>query len=336
MKWTVLLTLLFFWLPANAEPDNTCWGEPVNVSVVDIARANFSSNKRGAESITSYRTDSNIFSGLCNKHDYFNTMTHYVDMGATLVPSDINAGYFKLSDDVDIMIGSSVGSIIKYFPLVPSDSLIGTTIPSSFGDNMRVDGFGVAGSGNIKLKLRRDIIGGAILVPPDTELFSAYRVMNKKPYPPRPSRPLVQARTKGSGQIIPVTPECSINQGNVIEANFHMLQTDLVVSHSDGERYSKDIALRFSCNSSLTQDIKVQLVADSAGFSSDLIRSDNNALGFALKHQGQLVKPMMTFPARLEAGTGNATITLTPVKDPNVTLTAGAFNGSATLVIFSL
>ncbi|VTP64672.1 Uncharacterised protein [Serratia rubidaea] len=66
--------------------------------------------------------------------------------------------------------------------------------------------------------------------------------------------------------MIAITPECSINQGNVIEANFHTLQTDQVVSRSDGERYSKDIALRFSCNSSLTQDIKVQLVADSAGF----------------------------------------------------------------------
>ncbi|HAY0635427.1 fimbrial protein [Serratia rubidaea] len=334
MKWTLLLIPLLFWLPAHAELDNTCWGDPVNIAVVDIAAAPFTRNTKGAEAIMKYRMNPIEFSGICNRSVNYMSMTHYVDMGPTLVPSEMNAGYFKLTDDVDVRIGS--GSPIKYFPLVPSDGLIGLKSPSSYGENIKVSGFSVAGSGIVEIKLRRDIIGGAIVVPSDTELFSAYRVMDWLPPPPRPSRPIVQARTKGGGQVIAITPECSINQGNVIEANFHTLQTDQVVSRSDGERYSKDIALRFSCNSSLTQDIKVQLVADSAGFSSDLIRSDNSALGFALKHHGQLVKPMTSFPARLDAGTGNATVTLTPVKDPDVALTAGAFNASATLVITSL
>ncbi|WP_442801238.1 fimbrial protein [Serratia rubidaea] len=334
MKWTVLLTLLFFWLPAYAEPDNTCWGDPVNIALVDIAAADFSSNKKGARTTMTYQTNPAIFSGVCNRSRFFTFMYHYVDMGPTLVPSSLNPGYFKLTDDVDIRMSSGVPE--HFFPLTAADGLGGDAVPP-YGQEVRTKPtFEVAGKGNIYLILRRDIIGGAIAVPSDVELFSAYRVMASAPYPPRPSRPMVQARTKGGGQVIPITPECSINQGNVIEANFHTLQTSQVVSRSDGERYSKDIALRFSCNSSLTQDIKVQLVADSAGFSSDLIRSDNSALGFALKHHGQLVKPMTSFPARLEAGTGNATVTLTPVKDPDVALTAGAFNASATLVITSL
>ncbi|MBH1929653.1 fimbrial protein [Serratia rubidaea] len=335
MRWRALLALLLFWGAAHAEPDNTCWGDPVNIAVVDIANAPFTSNKKGSSATVKYRTNPTSFSGFCNKSILFASMTHYIDMGPALTPSNINPGYFKLSDDVDVMIGSSADNVMKFFPLEPPDSLVGRNTPIYIGKNVFTTGFGVAGEGEIKIKLRRDIIGGAILVPSDTELFSAYRVMNQKPYPPRPSKPMVQARTKGGGQIIPVTPECSINQGNVIEANFHTLQTDQVASRSDGERYSKDIALHFSCNTSLTQDIKVQLMADSAGFSSDLIRSDNNALGIVLKHQGQLVKPMMAFPARLEEGSGNENITLTPVKDPKVALQAGTFNASATLVILS-
>ncbi|MHC5178703.1 fimbrial protein [Serratia rhizosphaerae] len=324
-------------LSVHAEPDNTCWGDPVNVAVLDISSAPFTSNKKGAEATMKYQTNPNWFSGVCNRSVPFSSMTHYIDVGPALIPSDINPGYFKLSDDIDILLGSyGDDTIMKYFPLEPSDSLIGSAGPGSFGKNIPTTGFAVAGSGVAKFKLRRDIIGGAIVVPPDTELFSAYRVMDWKPYPPRPSRPLVQARTKGSGQVIPVMPECSINQGNTIEANFHTLQTNLVPSRSDDEGYRKDIALHFSCTTSLTQDIQVQLVAGSADFSSDLIRSDNHQLGFALKHNGVLIRPMESFSARLENGVDNENITLSPVKDAYRELKGGRFNASATLVILSI
>lgn len=334
MRFFILLLGMFAVIVAHAEPDNTCWGDPVTIAIVDIASAPFTSNKKGAESTMKYKTNPNYFGGYCNRSVPYTVMTHYVDMGPTLIPSDINPGYFKLNDDIDVLLGS-LGAGTKYYPLEPSDGLLGGG-PSSFGENIFVRAFVVAGTGIVKLKLRRDIIGGAIVVPPDTELFSAYRVMNQEPYPPRPSRPLVQARTKGSGQIIPVAPECSINQGNTIEANFHTLQTDLVPSRSDDEGYHKDIALHFSCNISLTQDIQVQLVADSADFSSDLIRSDNHQLGFALKHHGVLVRPMESFSARLENGVDNENITLSPVKDAFNELKGGGFNASATLVILSI
>ncbi|MCA4823899.1 MAG: fimbrial protein [Serratia rubidaea] len=334
MRLLVVLLSTLAALSAHAEPDNTCWGDPVNIAVVDIASAPFTSNKKGAAATMRYQTDPIEFDGVCNRSENYVFMTHYVDMGPTLVPSEMSTGYFKLTDDVDIRIRS--GSISKYFPLVPSDGLAGLTSPKSYGENIKVSGFSVAGSGLVELKLRRDVIGGAIVVPSDTELFSAYRVMDRLPYPPRPSRPIVQARTKGGGQVIPVTPECSINQGNTIEANFHTLQTNLVPSRSDDEGYRKDIALHFSCTTSLTQDIQVRLVADSADFSSDLIRSDNYQLGFALKHNGVLIRPMESFSARLENGVDNENITLSPVKDAYRELKGGRFNASATLVILSI
>ncbi|MGW1445102.1 fimbrial protein [Serratia rhizosphaerae] len=341
MRLFIVLLSAFTALLAHAEPDYTCWGDPVNVAVVDIRVTNFSSNRKGTTKKMQYMTNPASFPGRCNSigGKYFGTMAHYVDIGPTLIYSSINPGYFKLSDDVDIRIGTPgyYTSQLLYFPIIPSDGLLGTVIPPMQAENAFVSGFSVAGSGSVELKLRRDIIGGAIVVPSDTELFSAYRVANMTPFPPRPSRPLVQGRTKAGGQVIPIAPECSINQGNTIEVNFDTMNTNLISSSSSSAMgYRKDIALHFSCNTSLTQDIRVQLIADSAQFSSELIRSDNIRLGFALKHNGKIVKPMESFDSRLLDGGGNDSITLMPVKDPVNTLSGGEFNASATLVISSI
>ncbi|CAE1147670.1 fimbrial protein [Serratia sp. Tan611] len=338
MRHFLFILLAVFSSCSHAEPDNTCWSDPVNVASVDIALASFSSNQAGAEAQMKYATNPQRFNAICNRSAAGYTMTHYVDMGPSLIPSGINPGYFKLSDDIDIKIGSEGMDHpgYQYFPLTPPNSLLATGRPS-VGQGVRVDDFYVAGSGIIDLKLRRDIIGGAIVVPSNTELFSAYRIMNSRPFAPRASRPVVQARTRSGGQVIPVTPKCSINQGNVIEVNFNTLQTKKIPASSslDGG-YSKNIALHLSCTTNLTQDIQVQLVADSADFSSDLIRSDNYQLGFALKHNGVLVRPMESFSARLENGVDNENITLSPVKDAYRELKGGRFNASATLVILSI
>lgn len=333
MRLLALLTCALFTLAAHAEPDNTCWGEPVNIAVVDIAAAPFPSNKKGAEAKMGYKTNPDHFSGVCNRSNMFaNQMRHYIDMGPELIPSNINPGYFKLSDDVDILISSSGYN----FPLGPETNLYGPTLPP-YGQNVRVDGLAAAGSGDISLKLRRDIIGGAIVAPADTVLFSVFRVIYMDPIPPRPSRPLIQAHTKSAGQVIPIPAECSINRGETIEINYGTLQTVLVPAvGSGGDDYVKHIALSFSCNANLTQDVQVKLVSDVAGFSADLIRSDNSALGFALKHNNQIIKPQDSFHARIEGGVGNTEIAISPVRDPKAALNGGAFNASATLVILSL
>lgn len=281
-----------------------------------------------------YQTNPDHFPGMCNRSDTFSTeMRHYIDMGKELVPSNINPGYFKLSDDVDILISSSGYN----FPLGPETHLYGPTLPP-YGQHVRVEGLAAAGSGKISLRLRRDIIGGAIVAPADAVLFSVYRVMNMNPFPPRPSRPLIQAHTKSAGQVIPIPPECSINRGEKIEVNYGSIQTSLIPDNGadSGKGYVKDVALHFSCNTNLTQDVQVELVADTAGFSANLIRSDNNALGFVLKHDNKLVKPHDSFHSRIENGVGNETITLSPVRNKSAKLNGGAFNASATLVILSL
>ncbi|ANS44713.1 fimbrial protein [Serratia inhibens] len=335
----LLLSILPMALPAFAEPDNTCWGDPVNIAVVDIASAPFSSNKAGGKARLNYATSPREFPGRCNRsYIYIHPtlpMTHYVDMGPVLMPSGINSGYYKLSDDVDIRISSVSTGFSVYFPAQPSDGLYGTLVPI-IGQNTITSGFAFAGSGSIDLILRKDIIGGAIVVPSDTELFSAYRIINMSPYPAKPSRPLVQARTRAGGGIIPIPSECTINKGKTIEVDFGMLQTNQVASTSSDRTYEKTVSLDFSCNTSVTQDIQVKVVADTASFSFDYIRSDNNELGIALKHNDKVIKPHESFLSRIEGGGGNATIRVSPVKNGSGILKGGEFNASATLVILSL
>ncbi|MBH1929654.1 fimbrial protein [Serratia rubidaea] len=337
MRWRALLALLLFGGTAHAEPDNTCWGEPVNTSVVDLGNVKFHGNKKGTISdVINYSVRGKL-SGICNRSAKDATMmAYYRDLGPALTPSpDSNSTkYYTLSDDVDIMIMS--GGIYSYLPLGPYNWPFGDFVPP-LGQGIRFDNIeNIASTGQIYLKLRRDVIGGAIVIPSDIVLFSVYPVVRMHINPPRASTPVFEAHTKTGGQVIPVGQECSINQGNTINVNFNILQTDQVPTSGNGKRYSKDITLNFSCNSRITQDVRVQLVADTAEFSSDLIRSDNNQLGFALKHNGQLVKPMNSFGARLYSGAGSDEITLMPVKDLKVPLQAGAFNASATLVIMTL
>ncbi|HDJ2774426.1 TPA: hypothetical protein PP069_004311, partial [Serratia rubidaea] len=312
MKWTVLLTLLFFWLPAHAEPDNTCWGEPVNTSVVDLGNAKFHGNKKGMISdVINYSVRGKL-SGVCNRSaSNADNMAYYRDLGPTLIHSPDSNGtdYYIINDDLDMVIIS--GGNYNYLPRGAGDWPFGTVVPP-IGQGVRINDIeNVASTGQIYLKLRRDVIGGAVVIPSDIVLFSVYPVIRMHDSPPRASKPVFEAHTKTGGQVIPVGHECSINQGNTINVNFNVLQTDLVPISSSGHRYTKDIALRFGCNSSLNQNVLVQLVADTAEFSSDLIRSDNNQLGFALKHHGQLVQPMSSFGIRLFNGTGSDEITLT-------------------------
>ncbi|MBU3895536.1 fimbrial protein [Serratia rubidaea] len=345
MRRFLFIFLAVFSPCSHAEPDNTCWGDPVNIAVVTISSASFSSNKKGASARMRYSTVPDRFPAVCNRNMEGSglMMSHYVDMGSGLAPSDLNPGYFKLNEDVDIRISSAAtgSAAYEYFPLAPP-GLKAFTVPP-VGQGTRGMMFSTTSQGYIYLMLRRNIIGGAVVVPSNTELFSVYRVMYTNdisvPRPSRPSKPLVQARTRPGGQVIPVPSECSINQGNVINVNFGMLQTALIPASSSGKKgegYSKDITLSFNCNSSLTQNVKVKLVADTSMFSSDLIRSDNADLGFALKNNERLVKPMGAFPIRLEDGLGRASITLMPVRNPQAELKGGVFNASATLVIQSL
>lgn len=338
MKLLIGLPLIFLSCFVFAEPADTCWGEPVGSASITLGKLPFTSNKQGKTATVSFSAKPGSFTGFCHFSEETRLIGNTTLLGSGLTRSGINPGYLKLTDDVDVRIEIRQIGIPFNFGSGGATSVVDILdnfVPLPAGEHVPAKGFSVSTYGEMTFKLRRDVIGGAVIIPGDIELYSVYASVRR---PDRASKPVYRVKTQSSSQIIAIPPECSINQGKAIEVNFDNVKTtsipDDIAKSETG--YVRDVALNFSCNSSLTQDIQVRLVADASNFSSALIRSNKPRLGFVMKHNGQVVKPWGSFRSRLEGGKSNETITLAPVKAPELTLQGGPFSASATLIIMSL
>lgn len=338
MKLLWLLSLIFLPLSVYAEPMDTCWGEPTGIATVTIGKLPFTNSKRGASTKVSFSTRPESFSGFCNFSQDTRTVGNTTVAGSSLVKSEINQGYYKLTDDVDVkmeILGYKVPFHFRTDAANVVYDILENFYPLPAGERVPAKNFRGSTWGDLTFKLRRDVIGGVVVIPPNIELYSVYASIRTMSIA---SKPIYRVKTQSSVQMIPIPAECSINQGNAIEVNFGNVKTTAIPDSVDKSEtgYVRDVALNFSCNTSLTQDIQVRLVADSSTFSPDLIRSNKPRLGFAMKHNNQIVKPWGSFRSRLEGGKGQETITLAPVKAPELTLQGGPFSASATLIIQSL
>ncbi|WP_368925986.1 fimbrial protein [Serratia marcescens] len=337
-----IITIFFFLLSAassqvKAEIDDACWTSPTMKIVADLKLANLSSNKAGATGQVAYSMLSSSFSAICNHRTsrIYHEMTHYIDLGPGLLPSTLNSGWYRLSDDVDIKISTPNYGVNLFLPLEPKNQLRGTVTPPYNCNECLVSGFSIASSGDIYLKLRRNVIGGAIVFPRDEKLFTAYRVGNYTPYPVKPGQPIMELYTSPTGTVIPIPTVCEINGGNAINVDFGVVPENRIGISVEQELEPKSINLGVSCNTNLTQWARVRLVADKASFSGELIRSSNSNLGIAMRHNGNVIAPFETFPFWLQYGKASEPITLSLVRNGSATLQTGKFTASATLVIES-
>ncbi|RNW04249.1 fimbrial protein [Serratia nematodiphila] len=324
---------------AYADMNHACWTSPTLKVIADLSQSTLKSNKKGARGSVNYQASPASFSGICNRYApdlNYNYMDHYVDLGPNLQPSSINAGWYRLNDDVDIKIWAD-STIANYvlIPTTPDNGLLATAKPPSGCYECVINGFSVAGSGLIELMLRRDVIGGAIIFPANEKLFTAYRVASVSPRLPKPEKPMIELYTSGNGSVIPIPSICEINRGNTIYADFGFLDESKIGASVGQSEKSVDLALTVSCNTSLTQDARIRLMTEKTTFSDELIKTSNAGLGIAMSHKGKLIKPFGTFPLQLFGGSGSETITLTPVRNPQVTLQEGKFSASATLIVES-
>ncbi|MCT6591468.1 hypothetical protein N3553_16490 [Pantoea dispersa] len=89
--------------------------------------------------------------------------------------SNINPGYFILSDDLDIMVKVKGYSIYHKVPFdVEAETII------HFPGGSFQDELAFLTHGNIELKLRRDVIGGAVVIPFGKKLVSNYLTANPR------------------------------------------------------------------------------------------------------------------------------------------------------------
>lgn len=135
-----------------------------------------------------------------------------------------------------------------------------------------------------------------------------------------------------------ITSTCTINNNQQINVAFGDIYADKLTTGSASSVTSVSQSLEYYCNSPVTQDIDIQMIATPvAGFSSKNTISTSNAnIGVIMLHDGVEVPPNGSFHAKLVSGQGTDIVTFVPVKKSSSTSYSdleGEFQASAILVM---
>ncbi|HHQ4305776.1 TPA: fimbrial protein [Serratia fonticola] len=333
----ILAVLILLPTVVNASQiKKTCWPTSGNNSFnVTLVYGSFSSAKAGATAKFSYSGvpvsyyvdcwidyELHPITGLApavNFHDRSKT---------NFPPSEFGGGFYKLNEDIDIKMSTDNG-------LTPTHEIPSET--SNWGGRNDTVPVGIqtfhslyAGrtwDNSITLRLRRDQLGGMLIIPANIELFRAFRSTSKTIFNDTPSMSVSTA-----GQFIPVPLVCTINNGAAIEVDFGDLDNTQI--STDGSRYVKTVPLQYRCNTAVTQDIDINLIATPAAFSSDFIATTlPDDIGVAVRYNGQIVKPNQQFATTLLNGVGQDELQVAPVIRDVTKAITGSFTASATLVM---
>ncbi|HIE0647011.1 TPA: fimbrial protein [Serratia marcescens] len=333
MKANIVIFIIFsFTSICRAENVmNTCWDAngQNNFSVV-FTSGEFTSGKAGATAQFRYVLPSYPVSCWTNIDRKFS----YASLAYQSKTNLLSAGgsYLKVNDDFDVMIFTSArtGGMVPTIStsLAPYDRIDFSRHQGYFPYNT------MFGGGIVTVRLRRDQLGGALHIPPGA-LFSAHSSLTSfsdggRETQVRNLTPIVTVST--ADQYIPLPVVCQINNSMAIEVDFGDIDNTKI--SRDGSRYIRTVPLRYSCNTPITQNININLVAAPASFSSDVIASSlPDDIGVMVKYNGELVKPNDKFDTTLVNGMGQDQLQVAPViNDPTKSVTGG-FTASATLIM---
>lgn len=341
-SWKILVLFIFSapviaeTTPPSGMPDGGCWaGIENSFAVPSSIGANKGSNiSTGGGRIDSARS---IFC-YASSDNYLHKHTSYIaaEVDPLLPPSDINPGYYKFTDDLDIKIKLAAVNIPSGG--FPSDYNITTPVMDyrvnneypivKTGVNSKYIGFSIWSLNNFVV--RRNIIGGAAFVPAGIRTLKVYHYFGLGQ---RSSIPIFSVTSRAS--IIKSNAECKINNGSLIKIDFSSVDNTLLTDSYLTSPYVKPASLQYHCATPLTQDIKVILFAEAAGY-SDAIKTSNQDIGVVMTRSGQVVPPHTSFNSRLVNGQGNDEVKFTVVKNPAVaTVATGPFENNNTVLIIS-
>ncbi|CAK7075819.1 fimbrial protein [Providencia sp.] len=337
IKIIFILTLLNFLFLQNSIADdieNSCWdGNGSNIFNVTLSGSTFTDSTANSSVLYNYSVPAKLYPVTCRfkpikigasgssiliPYAYYNTRS-------SLPQSEYGNGFLKLSDDLDIKI-QTTGFNGATIPHTPTDSSGRDLSSLREGLNYINDFYGTEQL--ITLRLRKDQLSGFVNVPPGIELFTVYNsiyytsILNNS----------TTAKFYTTGQTILLPIICRINNNQDINIDFGDIDNTKITQ--TGDSYIKTIPLLYSCNTSISQDIKVTIIANPASFSSDLVSTSlRDDIGIMIKYNGLIVKPNTSFNTVLTNGSGQDVLEVAPViNDPNKSIT-GEFTASATLVM---
>lgn len=127
--------------------------------------------------------------------------------------------------------------------------------------------------------------------------------------------------------VIIAPPPCVINSGSTLNVPFG---NDLLTSRVDGVNYRRDVPYTVTCNSPFSNALTLELRGSAAAFDSAVLMTRKADLGVKLFVNGAdwpLNRAVnFTYP-------NFPVVQAVPVKRPGSTLTGGAFDATATLVV---
>lgn len=131
-----------------------------------------------------------------------------------------------------------------------------------------------------------------------------------------------------SGTVVS-PPPCKINGDVDIDVDFG----NVSIGHLDSASDTKvDIPLSITCDSSVTKDVSISLVANPTYFNADLIGTDLSDLGIEIKNDSTLLPPGGTLPIELGKDI-ILTAQLRKNDDESVVIEAGEFTANSTLMV---
>ena len=337
LKMILVVLLLLPAVVSASEKENTCWpyyGD--NGFRVTLTKGNFTSSKAGSTAIFNYTGVPSYYLNCWS--NYAPGTNPYVlsfyQSRIDLPPSDFGNGFYKVNEDFDVKI-TITGDGGHVVPTTQSKP--GGVVSDGDGEVKRrytklVRFASDSTSSNITLRLRRDQLGGVLRIPPMVKLFRGYRLVSSGKGTPSVinDTPIMSMST--AGQLIQVPVVCTINYGAAIEVDFGDI--DNTKLSSDGSRYVKTIPLQYRCNTAVTQDVDINLIAAPAAFSSDFIATTlPNDVGVMVSRNGQVVKPNQKFSTTLLDGFGQDELQVAPVARDLTKSITGSFTASATLIM---
>lgn len=309
-------------------PDGGCWADPMNNLLITINSSLFSSNKEGASATVTFITQPNFYPGWCYSEMGAKSASFFAADRAINEPGKFWS-YYKLTDDVDFRIGINFSGTSGEFSPPFSDRNFGAVMGPTGNGVTKLDEAYVGNNGNIYFKLRRTLIGGAFAIPGGIEMASLYRYTYAGGRSTIPIYRLITQQT-----IIPVPVECSINEGKTMDIDFGLIDSSMLTVSALSSRYQDNRQLQYKCNTTLSQNIKVNLVAESAPF-GNAIKTSNPDIGIVMLYNNQPVKPNEGFQTVLVNGLGSDNVSFAVVGNGSKPA-AGDFNGSAVLIIGQL
>ena len=248
---------------------------------------------------------------------------------SALPSSDINPGFMKINDFIDVKVEIIVAGYNQNYYAVPFfdvDNLDRDYYCQSSPQNIH-NPFESASKGRVTFKLRKSITNGAVI--DDLETFDMFGRMDggNGRYG---SEPMFKVKIKTA--IIGVPEKCIFNGGNPIEVDFG----DMGNEGLDGSRYIQDLPIQFVCSGgdfdNGSRNIRLTIKGIASDFSSDYFKTDKQDLGIRLTSSTGTVRPNITYPVQSNQNSGSWPLRAAPLAKTGASISDGEFNASATVI----